>query len=116
MECSVIICTHNPRPDYLRRVLDALRAQTLPKEQWELLLIDNASKEPLAWAWDLSWHPQARNLREDEPGLTPARLRGIRESTSNLLLFVDADNVLAPDNLAVALRLGSLHPHFGDLG
>ena len=41
---SAIICTHNPRPDYLRRVLDALKAQTLPKEQWELLLIDNASK------------------------------------------------------------------------
>jgi len=36
---SVIICTHNPRPDYLQRVLDALKAQTLPKENWELLLM-----------------------------------------------------------------------------
>ena len=26
---SVIICTHNPRPDYLRRVVEALREQML---------------------------------------------------------------------------------------
>ena len=59
LEISVIICTHNPREDYLRRVLKALRAQSLSAEQWELLLIDNASKEPLAAAWDLSCSPAA---------------------------------------------------------
>ena len=40
---SVIICTHNPRLDYLRRTFDALKLQTLDRDQWELLLIDNAS-------------------------------------------------------------------------
>lgn len=55
---SVIICTHNSRTNYMRRVLDALDAQTLPKEQWELLLIDNASREKSANIWDLSWHPR----------------------------------------------------------
>jgi glycosyltransferase involved in cell wall biosynthesis len=94
---SAIICTHNPRPDYLRRVLDALKAQSLPKEQWELLLIDNASKEPLAKSYDLSWHPHSRHIREDELGLTPARLRGIAEAEGGLLVFVDDDNILAPD-------------------
>ena len=44
MDFSVIICTHNPRSDYLRRVLDALKAQTLLREQWELLLIDNGPR------------------------------------------------------------------------
>jgi hypothetical protein len=44
---SVILCTHNPRPDYLSRVLASLRGQTLPAEQWEFLLIDNASRQPL---------------------------------------------------------------------
>jgi glycosyltransferase involved in cell wall biosynthesis len=102
---SVVICAHNPRPDYLRRVLDALKAQTLSLEYWELLLIDNASKEPLALAWDLSWHPHARHLREDELGLTSARLRGIRESNGELLVFVDDDNVLARDYLSIALEL-----------
>ena len=113
---SAVICTHNPRRDYLGRVLEALKAQTLPKEQWELLLIDNASKEPQASAWDLDWHEHARTIREDEPGLTPARLRGIRESTGNLLLFVDDDNVLAPGYLAAALSVGAAHQQLGVWG
>ena len=116
MFISVIICTHNPRQDYLRRVLDALRAQTLPKEQWELLLVDNASKEPVARNWDLSWHPHARHIREDELGLTPARFRGIREAAAELLVFVDDDNVLSPDYLNNALKLTLSHTWVGAFG
>lgn len=104
-DISVIICTHNPREDYLHRVLDALNAQTLPKEQWELLLIDNASKEPLLGKWNLSWHPHARHVREEELGLTPARLRGIKESVGELLVFVDDDNVLFSNYLEHLLRI-----------
>src|SRR5277367_5769846 len=98
-EISVIVCTHNPRADYLRRTLDALREQNFPLNKWELLLIDNASEKPLAEVYDLSWHPQGRHVRELELGLTAARVRGIRESNGGLLVFVDDDNVLAPDYL-----------------
>ncbi len=47
---SVVISTHNPRMDYLARVLDALRQQTLAKDVWELVIIDNGSREALAVA------------------------------------------------------------------
>jgi len=114
---SVIICTHNPRPHYLRRVLEALRAQTLPLDQWELLLIDNASEEPLtAVNWDLSWHARARHVREEELGLAPARLRGIREAAADMLVFVDDDNLLAPDYLEEALRIMREWPMLGAWG
>jgi glycosyltransferase involved in cell wall biosynthesis len=92
---TVILCTHNPRRDCLGRVLDALRAQTIRLQQWEFLLIDNASKERLADIWDVSWHPRGRHLREDEIGLTAARLRGIRESRGQVLVFADDDNLLS---------------------
>jgi glycosyltransferase involved in cell wall biosynthesis len=113
MQFSVIICAHNSRPDYLRRVFDALREQTLPKEQWELLLVDNASKEPLAGNYDLSWHPCGRHVRENELGLTAARLRGIRETEGEILVFVDDDNVLMPDYLAKALEIADRCPFIG---
>jgi glycosyltransferase involved in cell wall biosynthesis len=113
---SAIICTHNPRPDYLRRVLDALKTQTLPKEQWELLLIDNASKESLAKSYNLSWHPHARYIREGELGLTQARLRGIAEAEGGLLVFVDDDNVLAPDYLEHAAAIPASYSHIGVFG
>jgi hypothetical protein len=112
-EISVIICTHNPRMDYLPRVLEALREQTLPQEQWELLLIDNKSDQPLSGRVDLSWHPQARVVREEELGLTQARLRGIRESRGNLLVFVDDDNVLRADYLEQALKNSVEWPKLG---
>ena len=115
-DLSVIICTHNPRADYLRRVLDALRVQTMTAAQWELLLVDNASRERLAGLWDLSWHPQGRIIREDETGLTPARLRGIRESRGELLVFVDDDNVLAADYLANAVKIAGTWPMLGAFG
>ena len=115
-DISVVICTHNPRADYLRRVLDSLRSQTLPKEQWELLLIDNASKERLADVWDLSWHPHGSMVRENEIGLTSARLRGINESRGELLIFADDDNVLAADYLANGLKIAADWPMLGAFG
>jgi len=99
---SVIICSHNPRWDYLQRCLAALRAQTMPLRCWELLLIDNRSQIPLVGRVELSWHPDTRVIREEVLGLTPARLRAIRESKGDLLVFVDDDNVLDPDFLEVA--------------
>lgn len=137
-EVSVIICTHNPREDYLRRTLEALRKQTLAVERWELLLIDNASARPLKAAevksekvekwesgkvetWegvkvDLGWHPRARVVREDEVGLTAARLRAFREAKSELLVFVDDDNALFADYLESGLEIASQWPCLGAWG
>jgi glycosyltransferase involved in cell wall biosynthesis len=115
-DISVIICTYNPRRDYFGRVLEALTAQTLPQHRWELLIVDNASTEPLAATWDLSWHPGARHVREESLGLTPARLRGIAEAAGELLIFVDDDNVLAPEFLETAWALRSRYPYLGAYG
>lgn len=116
MDASVIICAHNPRQYYLQRVIDALRTQTLPLGRWELLIVDNASREPLASSLDLSWHPNGRHVAESELGLMHARNRGIRESTSDLLIFVDDDNVLDNAYLAEAVRIGKEWPELGVWG
>jgi glycosyltransferase involved in cell wall biosynthesis len=115
-DLSVIICTHNPRPEYLRRVLDALRKQILPKERWELLVIDNASNEPLARSWDLSWHPKGRHVFESKLGLTPARLCGMREAQTDLYVFVDDDNVLEENYLSEVLQISRDWPILGAWG
>jgi len=112
-DLSTIICTHNPRPDYFGRCLGALRAQTLASDRWELLVIDNLSAEPLAPRLDLAWRSGARIVREETLGLTPARLRGIREAAGEVLVFVDDDNVLDPDYLATALRVAEERPYLG---
>src|SRR5438105_4276456 len=110
---SVVICTHNPRANYLGQCLDALRSQTLTQASWELLLVDNRSKEAVSECGDLSWHPSARIIREDKLGLTPARLRAICETTGDLLVFVDDDNVLDNDFLQIALDAAQERPFLG---
>ncbi len=112
-ELSVITCSHNPKADYLTRVIDALKNQTLDKSTWEYLVVDNASGDCIAQRVDLSWHPQARHIREEELGLTPARLRGIQESTGEILVFVDDDNVLDADYLEQVVHLAAAWPMLG---
>lgn len=110
---SVIICTHNPRSDYFGRTLAGLRAQTLPINEWELLIVDNASAPEKAPHPDLGWHPRARIVQEPKLGLTQARLCGIRASVGDLLVLVDDDNVLDPDYLATARRVADEMPFLG---
>lgn len=112
-ELSVIVCTHNPRPDYFSRVLVALEAQTLSRDKWELVIVDNASAPGRAPRADLSWHPNARLVREEKLGKTPALLRGIRETSGGLLVSVDDDNELDPDYLETALRVAEEKPFLG---
>ena len=45
IEVSVVIPTHNPRRDYLAQTLEALAAQTLAPEKWELVVVDNKSED-----------------------------------------------------------------------
>ncbi|WP_416672266.1 glycosyltransferase [Egbenema bharatensis] len=113
---SVLICTHNPREDYIARVLQALAEQTLSKSVWELILIDNASHQPLSSIINLGWHPLARYVREEKLGLTPARLRGIEEARSDLLVFVDDDNVLKTGYLEITLEISKEFSMLGAWG
>ncbi len=113
---SVLLCTHNPNREYLRRALDSLAAQTLAAEDWELIVVDNLSDRPLAeWA-DLSRLKSARVVVESQLGLTHARLRGFREAAGQYLVMVDDDNVLEEGYLAHALRIMEERPFLGAIG
>lgn len=110
---SIAICTHNPRLDYLSRVLNALQSQTIPLADWELLIIDNASTPPVAGRVELGWHPQARIVAEPELGIARARLRAMREFAGELLVFFDDDNVMARDYLERSRQLFADRPDLG---
>lgn len=113
---SVVVCTHNPRRVFLERTLAALRAQQGVAAPWELVLLDNASATPLAATYDLGWHPHGRHVREDTLGIAAARMRAMREARSDLILFVDDDNLLAPDYLARGLAYAAGRPDLGVWG
>jgi glycosyltransferase involved in cell wall biosynthesis len=113
LKASVIICTHNPRPHVLNRTLKALSEQSLDPKCWELIVVDNHSDKSVAEVFPLPERLQARHAREEKLGLTSARLRGIAEARADLLVFVDDDNLLAPDYLEVALGIDKTWPQLG---
>ena len=113
---TAVVCTYNPRPDHLGPTLDSLRGQSLPVDDWEFLLVDNKSDEPLDGRVDLSWHPHARMIREDRAGLTWARLRSYHEAAAPLIVYIDDDNILDPDYLRLALERFEAEPDLGAAG
>ena len=113
---SVVICTHNPRQDYLARTLDSLRMQDLARSDWELVLIDNASENIIGDEYFLAWHPNARIVRENKVGLVHARIRAFRETATPLIIFSDDDNVMKSDYLGAAWNIYNRFPQMGAYG
>jgi glycosyltransferase involved in cell wall biosynthesis len=116
MKLSVLICTFNPRREYIARTLAALRAQTLLRAAWELIVVDNNSSPALSSWLDLSGLPEARIVTETAQGFTPALIRGLREVTGEVCVLVHDDNLLPPDYLATVARIAEESPRLGAWG
>jgi len=117
MRLSVIIPTYNPTEPSLARVLEALRAQTLPCKQWEVLLVNNASTRfPSASFFEQHAPQNLRIITEPQLGLTAARACGLSAAKGDGAVLVDDDNALSADYLERALGLLENHPAVGALG
>jgi GT2 family glycosyltransferase len=101
-----IIIPHLNQPEALAACLQSLAAQSYPRERFEVIVVDNGSRElPTKVVGTLSG---ARLETEAEPGPGPARNRGVAISKGEILAFIDADCTADPNWLSViARRLGS---------
>lgn len=113
---SVIICCYNSNPGYLERVLQSLRNQNLPLAFWELIIIDNNSDNPINLIADIDWHPSAKLVIEEKPGLINARIRGVYEANFEIIVTVDDDTPLYNDYLTNVVNIFSKNPRLGVIG
>ncbi|HZZ42171.1 MAG TPA: glycosyltransferase [Tepidisphaeraceae bacterium] len=113
MELSVILCTYNPRADLLAEVMQALAQQTLSRERFEIVVVDNHSSPSVEVA-----EPgmEVRVVREPTPGLNHARRAGILATHADLLVFVDDDNILDSEYLQKAVDIARDNPSIGAFG
>jgi glycosyltransferase involved in cell wall biosynthesis len=109
---SLIICVHNGARR-LPLTLQALAGLSY-RGHWEVIVVDNASSDDSAVvAAQLGKAlPNLRIIAEPNPGLWNARLKGIAEATCEFVVFVDDDNLLAPNYLEIA---GSILRTNGDI-
>lgn len=104
---SVIIPVYNDRRR-LERCLAALSVQTVPRAQFEVIVVDNGSDEDISSLCEA--YPFVRTLREERPGSYSARNAGLRVARGRLLAFTDSDCVPRRDWLERA----SAHFPVGD--
>jgi len=70
-------------------------------------VVDSGSEPPVAIPADWPQPGRLRIIVEPTPGLTPARLRGIREAQSEFVVFVDDGNLLDAVNSALGRCVSS---------
>jgi cellulose synthase/poly-beta-1,6-N-acetylglucosamine synthase-like glycosyltransferase len=95
----VAICTRD-RPRELERCLRAVARLEYPSHH--VIVVDNAPTT--SDAREIAAAVGAVYLQEVEPGLSRARNRAARESTAEVIAFLDDDSVPAPDWLTMLIR------------
>ena len=118
LRISCIICTYN-RVELLRRVFEGLLGQTLPRTEFEIIVVDDGSTEDVG---SLVQHYQRLLplycLKQENRGLGAAKNAGVTASRAPILLFMDDDDVPAPSLLMEHLRTHESYPqkHIAVLG
>ena len=94
-EISVIIPTYN-RCDLLKRAINSVIKQTItPKE---IIIVDNSSTDQ-TYQMVSSLFPEINYFIEKKRGVSAARNKGILESKSKWIAFLDSDDAWKPTKL-----------------
>ena len=110
MKLSIIVPIYNVAP-YLRKCVDSLLAQDI--SDYEIILVDDGSTDDSGAIADeiLNTHSQSpiancqiKVVHQLNGGLSAARNTGILLATGKYILFVDSDDYLQPNTLAILLE------------
>lgn len=96
---SVVIATYN-RADLLRRLLGDLDQQTLDPSRYEVVCVDDGSKEDTKAALaDVRVRYALTIERQENAGAAAARQRGVERARGRVVVIIDDDMQVAPDFL-----------------
>ncbi|MCK9280018.1 MAG: glycosyltransferase [Melioribacteraceae bacterium] len=99
---SIIICTYN-RVKYIGECLSSLVHQTLSKDLYEIVIVNNNSTDNTAEICEsFIENYKEHNVTyviERKQGLSFARNRGIKEAKGNIVIFIDDDGEAKNDYL-----------------
>lgn len=116
---DLVICTYD-NAALLDRTLEAVSRLRIPGDvRCSVLVVDNNCTDDtpdVVQRWAASFPLALRRVREPRQGLTPARLRGVRETAGEWIAFVDDDCLLADDWVEQAARFAAAHPACGAFG
>jgi len=108
---TAAICTYN-RYDLLPKAIASLERQSLPRSDYEILVIDNSPDHAQSSEFSIGFKdaPGLSWVIERMPGLSNARNVAARMAKSPLVAYMDDDAVAAPDWLE---KLVAVFDRFG---
>ena len=106
MKLSIIVPVYNVEA-FLKKCVDSLLAQDLPKEDYEVILVDDGSTDSSGVLCDTlaAEHGNIRVIHQRNRGLSGARNAGIPAASGDYVLFVDSDDFLCPNVLGTLVGL-----------
>src|SRR5689334_11129979 len=118
-DISVVICSYN-RADYIIGAVDSLFHQTLDRQRFEVLVVDNNSIDNTGELVQqyITDHPgfALKYLTESRQGASFARNTGAAFARSPLLCFMDDDAIAEKDYLERIIAFFSAHGDAAGLG
>jgi len=107
---SAVVCTLN-RADLIGQMLESLCKQTLDRDAFEVVVVDDGSKDPTREVvHGFEGRLPLRYSFQRNAGLASARNHGVFLSRGRLLLFLDDDDVADPALLEAHVRAHLRHP------
>ena len=111
LKVSVVVPAYQPG-DGIRRVVDSLAAQTMPQDEFELIIVDDGSPDD-TWARLQGIRDERPNVRVEriENSGWPSRPRnvGLELARGEYVLFMDHDDEIFPDGLRASYEYATAH-------
>ena len=107
---SVVIPLYNKEP-YIARALRSVCTQTV--QDFEIIVVDDGSTDNSAQVVLSFGDSRIRLIKQENSGQSVARNRGVHESRTELVAFLDADDEWKPCFLQTVLHLKDLFPQAG---
>ena len=106
LRISAAVCTYN-RAKELRHCLDSLVKQKTSKKSYEVLVIDNNSKDNTREVANefVEKYSNFRYLFEPQQGLSHARNLAVREAAADYIAYIDDDAKAPQDWLDIAVNI-----------
>jgi glycosyltransferase involved in cell wall biosynthesis/SAM-dependent methyltransferase len=101
---AVVIPTYN-HSRFLADAIASVERQTVPAA--EIIVVDDGSTDHPEHV--VAQFPGVRLIRQDNKGLAAARNTGLSAASSDKVIFLDADDLLAPDAIESGLACFSNH-------
>ena len=105
------------KPEFLTTAIESVLAQTM--RDFELILINDGSPhkhtDEIAAAFAAE-DSRIRYLRQNNMGLAGARNAGVAAARTPYIMFMDDDDVSAPERMERQLRFLELHPQVASVG